>query len=145
MRQLAVGLCRRPADGALLLEHGYDQVMGTRFYRAIGGGCEPGETPADAVVREWQEEFAVAVQVVRALGTLDNRFVYEGQAGHEVVTVFEVVPSDSRAYEVTLWEGVDPAGQRHTATWVTPTMGEEGAPPVYPAGVLDLLRNVAGA
>jgi ADP-ribose pyrophosphatase YjhB (NUDIX family) len=159
MRHLAVGLCVRATDGAILVEHGHDRVTGARFYRAIGGACEPGEAPADAVVREWQEEFALAVRVVRVLGTLDNRFVYEGRAGREHVTAFEVAPHDPGVYAAERLEGRDPAGQAHLATWVTPAALEPRAlepralerhalephaldsptPPLYPAGVLALL------
>ena len=140
MRQLAVGLCVRPTDRALLVEHGYDRVTGARFYRAIGGTCEPGEGAADAVVCEWQEELALAVHVVRALGTLDNRFVYEGRAGHERVAVFEVVPHDPGVYAAARLEGRDPAGQSHVATWAEPDALRSHPPPLYPAGVLELLQ-----
>jgi 8-oxo-dGTP pyrophosphatase MutT (NUDIX family) len=143
-RELAVGLCVRPADGALLVEHGRDRLTGARFYRAIGGGRERGEAAADAVVREWREEFALAVRVVRALGTLDNRFVYEGRAGRERVTAFEVAPDDPRVYGAAVLEGRDPAGRPHTATWVAPAELRAGAVPLYPAGVLDLLRAARG-
>jgi ADP-ribose pyrophosphatase YjhB (NUDIX family) len=141
VRELAVGLCVRPADGALLVEHGRDRVTGTRFYRAIGGACETGEAPATAVVREWAEEFGLAVRVVRELGTLDNHFVYEGQAGHEHVTVLEVAPIDPAVYAATRLEGRDPDGRVHSATWVAPAALRPGAPPLYPAGVVDLLRT----
>ena len=142
MRLLAVGLCVRPADGALLVEHGEDRTTGARFHRAIGGGCEPGEPAADAVVREWQEEFSLAVRVVRALGVLDNRFVYEGRSSHEIVRVFEVVPHDPRVYTLPRLEGRDPAGQAHLASWVMPdTFVMPGTLPVYPAGVLELLSR----
>ena len=143
MRRLAVGLCVRPADGALLVEHGHDRVTGAHFYRAIGGACEPGEAAAAAVVREWQEEFALAVRVVRALGTLDDRFVHEGRAGREHVTAFEVVPHDPGVYAAERLDGRDPAGQAHTATWIAPAALHSGAPPLYPAGLLDLLHSAA--
>lgn len=139
MRELAVGLCVRPADGALLVEHGVDRVTGARFYRAIGGGCEPGESPEDAVVREWREEFGLAVRVLRVLGALASRFVYEGRAGHEHVTACTVVPDDPAVYAAERLEGCDPAGLRHVATWVTPAALRAGDRPLYPRGVLALL------
>lgn len=116
-------------------------MTGARFYRAIGGAREPGEAADAAVVREWREEFALAVRVARALGTLDNRFVYEGRAGREHVTVFEVVPHDPGVYAVARLEGRDPEGQPHVATWVEPAALRPGAPPLYPAGVLELLSE----
>ena len=143
MRHIAVGLCVRTADGALLVEHGEDRVTGERFLRAIGGACERGETAADAVVREWQEEFALAVRVLRALGTLDNLFEYEGRAGHEHVSVFEVQPLDPAVYATPRVTGRDPAGAPHTATWVSPDARGPGAPPIYPVGVVALLRATA--
>lgn len=139
MRHIAVALCVRPSDGALLVEHGLDRLTGARFYRAIGGAIEPGEAPADAVVREWMEELALDVRVVRALGALDNRFVHEGRAGHERVTVLEVVPRDPGVYEAEWLERRDPAGLPHVATWVARSALVPGAPPLYPAGVLGLL------
>ena len=141
MRELAVGLCIRPADRALLVEHGYDRVTGARFYRAIGGGREPGETGVEAVVREWREEFGLEVRVVRELGSLDNRFVYEGRAGHEHVTVFELMLCDPAVYLAVQLEGCDPTGLAHTATWVAPSALGPGAPPLYPVGVLEVLRT----
>ena len=140
-RHLAVGVCIRPSDGALLVEHGYDRVSGRRFFRAIGGALEPGEAPPDAVVREWREEFALAVHVIRALGTIDNRFVYEGQPGHEEMTILEVVPDDPAVFALSRVEGRDPDGQLHSATWVDPEAVRSDALPLYPTGVLDLLRS----
>jgi 8-oxo-dGTP pyrophosphatase MutT (NUDIX family) len=140
-RVLAVGLCIRPSDGALLVEHGHDRVTGQRFFRAIGGGLEPGEGPADAVVREWREEFALAVHVVRALGTIDNRFVYEGTPGHEEVTILEVVPDDPAIFAFSELEGHDLDGQLHSATWVDPEAFRSDALALFPTGVLDLLRS----
>ena len=79
------------------------------------------------------------MRVGRALGEIDNRFEYEGRVGQELVSAFEVVPCDPQVYDVPSWEGVDPEGLRHTATWVVPETGA-AAYPVYPAGVLALLR-----
>ena len=140
MRELAVGLCVRPTDGALLVEQGHDRLTGERFFRAIGGGCEPGEPAVAAVVREWREEFALAISVIRVLGALDNRFIYEGRPGHEHVTVFEVAVHDLSVYAADRLEGYDPAGQRHAAAWVAPAAFRPGAPPLYPAGVLELMH-----
>lgn len=122
------------------MEHGRDRVTGAQFYRAIGGAREPGEMATEAVIREWQEEFALTVHVVRALGTLDNQFVHEGAAGHEHVSVFEVRPHDATVFAAQRLDGRDPDGLQHTATWVNPAALELGVRPLYPAGVLDLLR-----
>ena len=77
---------------------------------------------------------------VRALGALDNRFVYEGRAGREHVIAFEVAPRDAAVYATERLEGRDPVGRTHVATWVSPAALRAGAPPLYPAGVVELLR-----
>ncbi|WP_460164643.1 NUDIX domain-containing protein [Pseudomonas sp. S2_F03] len=50
---------------------------------------EFGETSAQAIVREVQEELGLAITDVRLLGTLENIFTYAGRPGHEIVQVYD--------------------------------------------------------
>jgi len=141
IRPLAVCVCR---DGArILVEHGYDRVKRQRFYRAIGGGIEFGERAAEAVRREWMEELSADLDDLRLLGVLENLFTYEGREGHEVVFVFTARLRDATRRSVGPVEVVESDGQRHVATWEPLTELEKNDVPLYPAGILDLLRHEA--
>ena len=138
MRTVAVAMCRRGDD--LLVERGYDRVARRGFYRAIGGGVEAGESPAEAVVREWREELGVCLVDLTPLGVLDNRFVYEGRPGHERVVVFAARLAEPAHYRCLTLDATDPAGLRHSARWVPLRELASGPIPLYPAGLLALVR-----
>ena len=137
IRTVAVALCR---DGdRILVERGYDRVRDQHFYRAIGGGVEFGERAAVAVEREWREELDLALEAPALLGVLENLFTYDGRDWHEVVFVFAASVSDPRAHERDEFEAVDTDGARHVAVWVPLDGLRDGATPLSPPGVLDLL------
>lgn len=94
-RVVAVGLVRRPSDGAFLVTVGEDG--GRRFARLIGGSVEFGETAAQAVAREFLEEFGTEIAVGERVAVVENLFSLAGQRGHEVVIVHEVLLQDGAA------------------------------------------------
>jgi ADP-ribose pyrophosphatase YjhB (NUDIX family) len=126
-------------EGRVLVERGYDRVAGSRFYRAIGGHVDFGERAADAVAREWREEYGLEVRELRLLGVVENRFTYEGRPGHEVVFAFEAWVTDPDVYARDELDGVDPDGRRHEAVWVAMADLEDGEVPLSPDGLLALL------
>jgi ADP-ribose pyrophosphatase YjhB (NUDIX family) len=138
IRTVAVAVCR--AGDRILVERGFDRTSGEHFLRAIGGGVEFGERAADAVVREWREELGLELQAPVLLGVLENLFTYEGRAGHEVVLVFTARLADAWAGERAELATVEGAGERHSAVWVALDDVRRGAPPLYPAGLLDLIE-----
>jgi ADP-ribose pyrophosphatase YjhB (NUDIX family) len=110
------------------------------FHRLVGGGVELGERSVDAVVREIREELGTALHEPRLLGVLENTFVYEGQAGHEVVFVYageladpDIIPplggwfQDSGGPMFVEWRAVDDSGHH----W-----------PLYPDGAGALARSL---
>ena len=133
IRNIAVGL---PVKGRhVLLSEGFDRVRGLVFHRAVGGGIEFGERAEAALRREFDEELAVSLSGVRPLGVIENIFAFEGVPDHEYVHVFAVesdaldgVPLDAQL--VVLDEG-------SPVRWVP----LDTQTPVFPAGVLDLLRG----
>ena len=138
-RRLAVGACVR--DGCVPAEEGEEPGSGHRFFRAIGGGVEAGETAAEAVAREWREELGLGVRVAGELGTLDNRFTWQGQARRELVTVFAIALDDPSAWPVDAERDcLADDGTRHVARWVPLAELELGDRPLYPPGMLALLR-----
>jgi ADP-ribose pyrophosphatase YjhB (NUDIX family) len=139
IRTLAVAVCR--AGDRILVERGYDNVRDHHFYRAIGGGVEFGERAAAAVVREWREELGLTLEAPVLLGVLESLFTYNGEAGHEVVFVFEALVVDPRAHESDELEVVDTDGLRHVAVWVPLPALRADSIPLCQAGVLELLAT----
>lgn len=141
IRAKAVAVCRHA--GRVLVERGYDRVAGRPFYRAIGGHIDFGERAADAVVREWDEEYGIALHEVRLLGVVENVFTYQGRPGHEIVFVFEARVGQADVYARDQVTGVDPDGGRHEALWISLAELADGAVPLSPDGLLALLMDPA--
>ena len=91
-RVTVLGLMRRP-DGRVLVERCHDRHDGETFYRAMGGGVEFGEYAAAALAREFMEELGLPITVGARRAVVENIFVYEGAAGHEIVFIHDVVPA----------------------------------------------------
>ena len=116
----------------MLVGEGRDRVKGSSFYRPLGGQIEAGETPEQALVREMREELGEEIRIVRALGVLDNRFVFEGRPGWEQVHVLEAEFVSADAPRV---DNVEAEGWN--LKWVDPDALDL---PLYPDGLADLLR-----
>lgn len=137
IRAKAVAVCLH--QGRVLVERGYDRVAGSRFYRPIGGHIDFGERAADAVAREWDEEYGLALADVRLLGVLENLFTYEGRPGHEIVFVFQARVADSGVYARDELVAVDTDGKPHEAVWIPLAELAHGDVPLSPDGLLALL------
>lgn len=120
----------------MLVGEGHDRVKGSSFYRPLGGQIESGESPEQALVREMREELGEEVRVVRALGELDNRFVFEGKPGWEQVHVLEAQFDSEDAPDVNSVEA-----EGWNLRWVDP---DALTLPLYPDGLADLLRLTSG-
>lgn len=74
-------VCLDPEDRVLLL-HWRDPYDGYRLWEPPGGGVEPGETPYDAVLREWAEETGLPVPEIVGEPTLVGRdVIFNGSRG----------------------------------------------------------------
>ena len=139
IRFLALCLIRRPADGALLLAEGYDSAKGQTFYRPLGGGVEFDEPSAEAARREILEEIGAELTDVRLLSFIENRFTYRGERGHELVALYEARLLDDSFYGRDRFLA-DEGGYSFTVCWLPVRHFIEGRNPLYPDGLLDLLR-----
>ena len=112
---------------------------GQDFHRPLGGGVEPGERAAEAVVREIAEELGATFRPEALLGVVENIFELDGQLGHEVVFLFtgtlaeaDIVPPEGRVFH----DNGDPGW----AEW-RPVHGDDDACPLYPDELQRLLDD----
>jgi 8-oxo-dGTP pyrophosphatase MutT (NUDIX family) len=138
IRPIAICVCR---DGdRILVAEGHDSRKKQTFYRPLGGTIEFGEAAAETVRREFREEIQTGLDEVRYLGTLENIFVYEGRRGHEIVLVHDGKLADRSLYEKEVIQG-DEFGQPFQAVWKRLDEFGPGMSPVYPDGLLALLKS----
>lgn len=143
IRPLALCVFRR--EDKIFVARGYDSRKDSAFYRPIGGRIEFGERGSDALAREVREEIDAAVADLVYLGTLENIFTYEGQRRHEIVMIY-----DGRFCDPTMnlddaaVSGVDDGELLYKASWKRLSFFRaDDAPPLYPAGLLNLLDSAA--
>lgn len=138
IRPLALALIRD--RDRLLVAEGRDTVKDKSFYRPLGGGIEPGERSEQTVVRELAEELGVEVHPRRLLGWLENIFTYQGQPGHEIIAIWECALADpSLGSRDELWCS-EPGYPPVRVVWAPIQTLESGTAPLYPDGLMELLR-----
>ncbi|MEE8337337.1 MAG: NUDIX domain-containing protein [Dehalococcoidia bacterium] len=125
----------------VLLAEGHDSVKGETFYRALGGEVEFGETAAEAVVRELHEETGRAIEVVAALGVVENLFTLEGQPGHEVVFEFVARFTDADGPDPLATIEADEGGFKFLAKWLPLAEVLAGSHRLYPDGIGERLAG----
>lgn len=128
-------------DASVLVSEGFDTVSGLRFYRALGGGIEFGETAEAALHREFHEELGCLLDSAKLLGVLENIFEYEGAPGHEIVHVFAVTSTELTVVPIDAELRVLDEGS--AVRWVP--VGEllRGEPPLFPDGAIQLVPRAA--
>lgn len=141
-RAVALGVVFR--DGCVLVEEQSGRhSRGTgAYYRPIGGTIEYGEKSADTVVREFREEIAMAVTVIRYLACIENIFMVDGQTGHEIVQVYAVEPVDKSLYSNDSFQVIE--GNKATvAKWVPVEEFRTGKLVLYPDGLTETITAAA--
>lgn len=140
IRPLAICVFYR--RGRILVNESHDPIKRETFYRPLGGGIEFGETSAEAVEREIQEEIGAKVIKLRLIGTLESIFTYLGAPGHEIVQVYDGQFVDQALYERPSVSGTESDGQPFEAVWkeIESFSAEK---PLYPNGLLALLQSKA--
>ena len=139
IRPLAICVFRH--GGRILVAEAYDPVKQETSYRPLGGGIEFGEFSEQTIHRELLEEIGADVCELKYLGTLENIFVFNGIAGHEIVQVYDGTLKDAGLYEQTVILGreVD-IDETFRAVWKHVDEFGPGNSILYPTGLLDLLK-----
>nr|WP_290224414.1 NUDIX domain-containing protein [Trichocoleus desertorum] len=144
IRVLALGLIQdRQAAAAekgdrIFVSEGYDPVKQKTFYRALGGGVDFGETSLIALQREFQEEIQAELANIRYLGCLENLFVFDGRAGHELIQLYKCDFADPRFYELDELIFVE-GDRRKKALWVESDRFKSGELTLVPEQFFDYL------
>ncbi len=137
VRPLALAIIWRGDE--ILVAENRDDVKQRTFYRPLGGKIEFGEYGAATVVREFMEEISETIQVKGYLATLENIFIYNGAAGHEIVRFYVCEFTDSAVYQRETMTGEDDNNTLFTTRWLPLAYFQQGNAPLYPDGLLDLL------
>ena len=129
----------RGALKELLVFEGYDRVKDEVFYRPLGGGIEFGEYSQQAIRREFREELGAELDGLRYMATVENIFTCDGQAGHEIVLLFEATLADPSLYEREAFT-VHEESERFVARWMPLRRFVGEGLLLYPDGLLELLK-----
>jgi ADP-ribose pyrophosphatase YjhB (NUDIX family) len=142
IRTVVLGILTR---GEEYLVQRLDLPESEPFHRPIGGGVEFGESSAEAIEREFREELDLAVRAGPAVGTVENRFRWDGDPKHEVGILRAVEFADPAVYDRERFSGVDDGGAvEYEATWHTVDDLRAAREPLYPEGLADLLAGEGG-
>lgn len=134
-RPIAVAVIRK--GDRILVFAVPDPIKNVTGYRPPGGTIEFGETGADAVVREIQEELSVEIVEPRYLETIENIFEWLGRPGHELVRIYEARFADPTLYGRDSFTCVESNGAPFTCVWKA--LSDFAHEPLYPNGLKDLL------
>ncbi|WP_297839523.1 NUDIX hydrolase [Pseudomonas sp.] len=137
-----LALCVFHRDGKILVNEFYDAIKKERFFRPIGGGIEFGETSAQAIIREVQEELGLPITNIRLIGTLESIFIYNGNPGHEIVQVYDAQFEDVGVYELLYLNGQESDGSAFTVRWHEISSFTSKSP-LVPDGLYELLKKAA--
>ncbi|MEI7832809.1 MAG: NUDIX domain-containing protein [bacterium] len=130
-------LCLFRNGDSILVSDGYDSVKQESYCRPLGGSVEFGERAIDAVVREIREELGVEVHDVQLLGVLENLFTVDGEAGHQVMFVYDARFVDETLYTRTTLPFTEEGWASNEARWYNLTAPE--ATRLVPEGLRVLL------
>jgi 8-oxo-dGTP pyrophosphatase MutT (NUDIX family) len=136
----AIAICVFRHNNRILAAEGFDSIKQQMFYRPLGGTIEFGEHSSETVRRELMEELSAEVTDLRYLGTLENVFIFEAEKGHEIVLVYDGAFVDRTLYDKPSMLGTE-VGAPFKAVWVDLAQVGPGKPPLYPTGLVELLRQ----
>jgi 8-oxo-dGTP pyrophosphatase MutT (NUDIX family) len=135
-RPVALGVIR--VGDEILVFRGHDRVKDETYYRPLGGTIEFGEHSEAAVRRELREELGVTVVAAHLLGVIENRFVVNGQPGHELDFVYLVSVDELARLRSGPIAATEADGSPLACLWM-PLAAFRSGERLYPPGLLEWL------
>jgi 8-oxo-dGTP pyrophosphatase MutT (NUDIX family) len=126
----------------ILVERGRDDVKDETFFRLLGGSIEFGETGAETLRRELREELGAEADIGRVVATIENLFMYEGEAAHEIALVYESSLRDEHLHALEEWDAEEETRAGvviHPVSWRRIDSFGPGGDTLYPEQLLGLL------
>lgn len=120
----------------LLVAEVYADDGSLKGVRPLGGSVEFGERADVALVREFQEELGLTVQVLGEPLVMENLYTHEGSPGHEVLFLFPVAlpPGPLDTQESVVFH--EDCGAACVARWHDPEdLDRDGGPELFPSGL----------
>lgn len=108
------------------------------FYRFPGGTIEFGETAENTIMRELQEEFNLDYIVGDLAAISENLFEYDTRKRHDVTLIHWCTLAKEKEMKM---EQVRWHNEHSTVKLVWRTLNKISSRPLYPTGILDVLRN----
>ena len=138
IRPVAAALIR---DGdRLLVWEDHDPKTGEVVSVPLAGGIEFGETGAEAIARELQEEIGQTAARVDFLGVFEDIFVWNGRRRHELHLVYDVALAGEGVAHLDEVVVREDDGESYVARWRT--LDElRGPARLVPDGLLDLIQR----
>ena len=134
-----ITICIIRKGESILVFEDVDKVTNKTYYRPLGGGIEFGEPAIEALLREFKEELDAELINLRYMETVENIFISDGKAGHQIVMVYEGDFSDKSFYNKDVIIGQEDNGENFKALWMPIADFQARKFPLYPDGLLELL------
>lgn len=96
----------------------YEPIKQRRFYRALGGGVEFGESSLEALQREFWEEIQAELTNIEYLACIENRFTHLNQPKHEIIQLYRCDFVDPKFYQLQELTFFDGNNEAIAAQWV---------------------------
>ena len=140
IRPVAAAVLRH--SGRLLVWEDRNSVTGEVVCVPLTGGIEFGETGAETVTRELQEELGATATRIDRLGTIEDVYDWGGEQRHELYLAYDVDVAEQEVYEAAEVSVVEPDGRQYSARW-RPLDEFRGARRLVPDGLLALIDSHA--
>jgi 8-oxo-dGTP pyrophosphatase MutT (NUDIX family) len=118
-----------------------DSVKMDVYYRPIGGSIEFGESSLEAVKREALEEIQAQLEVGVPPLVVENRFVCDGEEGHEIDFLYRCRFIDPGFYQLKTFRLIEINGDVADALWIPIADCLNGALRLVPDTLLEYYQN----